>query len=75
MERMEGTTLSTGLAKGVAIVIRYEMQRTIALPKPDQPDSILRADVHGECERSRPTLGNTFRWATVVRPLKQTPVG
>lgn len=51
MECMEGKALSTGLAKGVAVVVGYELQRTIALPKPGEPDSISRADVHAECER------------------------
>jgi phosphotransferase system enzyme I (PtsI) len=48
---MEGTTLSTGLAEGVAVVMEYELQRKIAFPQPDEADSILRADVDAECER------------------------
>ncbi len=51
MERMEGTTLSTGLAKGVAVVVGYELQRTFVLAKVDERDSISRADVGLECER------------------------
>ncbi|MCA9126447.1 MAG: phosphoenolpyruvate--protein phosphotransferase [Planctomycetales bacterium] len=51
MEHMEGKTLSPGLAKGVAILVGHELQRTIELPQLNQPDSILRANVHGECER------------------------
>lgn len=51
MERMEGTTLSAGLAKGVAVVMGYELQRRIALPQPDEAHFILRADVDAECGR------------------------
>ena len=48
---MEGKILSAGLAKGVAVVMGYELQRRIALPQPDEADSILRADVDAECGR------------------------
>ncbi len=51
MQRMEGQTISAGLAKGVAVVVGYELQRTFTATKCDNPDSILRADVHVECER------------------------
>lgn len=69
MERMEGKTLSNGLAKGVAIVMGYELQRTIALPKPDQPDSILRADVHRECERIDDALERSKQDLSVLNTL------
>ena len=51
MELMEGTTLSTGLAKGVAVVMEYELQRKTASPQTGEADSILHADVDAECER------------------------
>jgi phosphoenolpyruvate-protein phosphotransferase (PTS system enzyme I) len=51
MERMEGKSLSTGLARGVAVVIGYELQRTIEFSKPVDSDSISRTEVFAECER------------------------
>ncbi len=51
MECMEGQTLSPGLAKGVAVVVGYDLQRRFTSAKLDKPDSILRADVQVECER------------------------
>lgn len=51
MERMEGNSLSTGLAKGVAVVLGYELQRTITLPRENASDSISRSKVSDECNR------------------------
>ncbi|WP_442511083.1 phosphoenolpyruvate--protein phosphotransferase [Novipirellula sp. SH528] len=51
MECMEGQTLSAGLAKGVAVVVGYELQRLFPSTKKEKQDSILSADVHVECER------------------------
>ncbi|EMB17467.1 phosphoenolpyruvate--protein phosphotransferase [Rhodopirellula europaea] len=51
MERMEGNSLSTGLAKGVAVVLGYELQRTITLPTENTSDSISRSKVSDECDR------------------------
>ncbi len=61
MERMVGDRLSSGLAKGIAVVVGYELQRTIALPKSDQPDSILKANVQVECERMDVALERSKR--------------
>lgn len=69
MQRMEGNSLSTGLAKGMAIVMGYELQRTIELPRPAQPDSILRADVHGECERMDAALERSKQDLCVLSDL------
>ncbi|EKK01997.1 phosphoenolpyruvate-protein phosphotransferase [Rhodopirellula baltica SH28] len=51
MKRMEGNSLSIGLAKGVAVVLGYELQRTITLPSDDVSDPISRSNVSGECDR------------------------
>ncbi|WP_430451786.1 phosphoenolpyruvate--protein phosphotransferase [Rhodopirellula europaea] len=51
MERMEGNSLSTGLAKGVAVVLGYKLQRTITLPRENASDSISRSKVSDECDR------------------------
>ncbi|KLU06722.1 Phosphoenolpyruvate-protein phosphotransferase of PTS system [Rhodopirellula islandica] len=66
MERMEGKSLSSGLAKGVAVVVGYELQRTITLPDldqpaPDQPESISRARVPVECDRMDDALERSQR--------------
>jgi len=51
MERMEGVTISTGLVKGIAVVVGYKLQRTFTSNSSDERGSILRADVQAECER------------------------
>ncbi len=51
MERMEGTTLSSGLAQGVAVVVGYELQRTLTSANFGEPDCILSVEVDDECER------------------------
>ncbi|MCM2375044.1 phosphoenolpyruvate--protein phosphotransferase [Aporhodopirellula aestuarii] len=61
MERMEGKSLSTGLAKGVAVVVGYELQRTITLPDPDLSESISRASVSVECDRMDDALERSKR--------------
>ena len=58
MEFMEGKTLSTGLATGVAAKLCYEMQRTFSSANLDEADSIMRADVQAECERMADALQN-----------------
>ncbi|TWT54820.1 Phosphoenolpyruvate-protein phosphotransferase [Rubripirellula amarantea] len=61
MKRMQGISLSTGLAKGVAVVLGYELQRTITLPNPDQSESISRAHVSVECDRMDDALERSKR--------------
>lgn len=69
MERMEGKTLSTGLAKGVSVVMGHELQRTLAIPKLDELDSILRADVLAECERMDDALDRSKQDLTVLKTI------
>lgn len=61
MECMRGTTLSGGLARGVAVVVGYELQRTLQSANIDKPDSILRAEVRLECERMDGALEKSQR--------------
>ncbi|TWU01601.1 phosphoenolpyruvate--protein phosphotransferase [Neorhodopirellula pilleata] len=61
MERMEGNELSRGLVKGVAVVLGYEVQRTIALPKPGVSESSLRTNSRVECERMDEALEESKR--------------
>ena len=61
MERMEGNSLSTGLAKGVAVVLGYELQRTITLPTENTSESISRSKVSDECNRMDDALEKSKR--------------
>ncbi len=61
MKHMAGRSLSPGLAKGVAVVMSDDVQRTIALPKTGHPDPISSVCVQVECDRMDDALEESKR--------------
>jgi phosphotransferase system enzyme I (PtsI) len=61
MESMEGKSLATGLASGVAVKVGYELQRTFSSAQSSEAESISRMDVHAECERMDAALEGSKR--------------